>query len=156
MIYLILFMSFSSRVVMSFTQLRKKWENVERMREGKERTKCYKLYIYSSNYLSRSSVTHCPVFFLYLYGHSSVPLGPSSLITLELLKYFHPQRSCVSSYTFFLEAHAQAHGFSFRLLANQEKICPQHRLDDSQQPTGRLSWAVSQTPTGSELPSSSL
>lgn len=46
-------------------------------REGEEMSKCNKLYIYSLNCLTWSSLTLPPILwvFLYLCGHSSVPIG---------------------------------------------------------------------------------
>lgn len=71
-------------------------------REGEEMSKCNKLYIYSLNCLTWSSLTLSPILwvFLYLSGHSSVPIGlfaDDSLtlprISILIALVFHPPHS---------------------------------------------------------------
>lgn len=122
-------------------------------------SKCNKLYIYSLNCLTWSSLTLPPILwvFLYLCGHSSVPIGlfaDDSLtlprISILIALVLHPTHSSWKHMPMPMV-------FSFQLLANQEKCLSSLQTDDSLQPTGRLHWAVFQTPsTGSELGLSSL
>lgn len=89
-------------------------------REGEEMSKCNKLYIYSLNCLTWSSLTLPPILwvFLYLCGHSSVPIGlfaDDSLtlprISILIALVLHPTHSSWKHMPMPMV-------FSFQLLAN--------------------------------------